>query len=237
MSRTVGTDPEVRLVLIASPLLGPAVWGPVARLLAAQGWTSMVAPSPGAVGDPGDVVDRWLQALPEDAPLILVPHSNAGLYVAALAEQRDVRGVVFADAGLPSRGPSTRTAPDAFRQLLAGLVEEDGRLPIWTRWWSEDDLEGLFPDRQTRALVEAEQVRLPLAYFEALLPSPSRWQELPAAYLAFGDTYEAERTAAQTRGWPTRTLAGSHLHQLVDPVGVGAALEELLGQLGFRPRR
>lgn len=193
----------------------------------------MVAPSPGVVGDPGEVIDRWLQALPEDAPMVLVPHSNAGLYVAALAEQRNVRGVVFTDAGLPSRGPSTRTAPDAFREFLAGLVEEDGRLPIWTRWWSDVDLEGLLPDRRTRALVEAEEVRLPLAYFEAHLPSPSTWQRLPAAYLAFGGTYDAERADAESLGWPTRTLAGAHLHQLVDPVGVGAALEALLGELGF----
>jgi hypothetical protein len=104
----------------------------------------MVTPSPGVVGGPGEVVDRWLHAVPEDVPLVLVPHSNAGLYVAALAEKRNVRGMVFTDAGLPSRGPSTRTAPDAFRKLLAGLVE-------------------------TRALVEAEEVRLPLAYVEAHL--------------------------------------------------------------------
>jgi hypothetical protein len=166
-------------------------------------------------------------------PLVLVPHSNAGLYAAALAAARDVLGLVFVDAGLPADAPTTPTAPPRFREFLATLAGDDGLLPVWTRWWPPEEVEGLFPDVGSRVAVEAEQARLPLGYFDGEVPSPPGWEHLPAAYLAFGDTYDEERAAAGRRGWPTERLSGGHLHQLVDPPAVTAALEGLLGQLGF----
>jgi hypothetical protein len=182
----------VRLVLLASPLLGPAVWTPVAALLRDSGRDVTVAPSPGPVGTPQDVLDAWLPELPVDEDLVLVPHSNAGLYVAALAAVRRVTGVVFVDAGLPGDGGQTSTAPPVFRTMLAGLAGTDGLLPPWTQWWPGEDLDGLFPDPTTRAAVEAEQVRLPLGYFGQRVPSPPGWDE-HVAYLGFGDTYAEEQ--------------------------------------------
>ena len=64
------------------------------------------------------------------------------------------------------------------------------------------------------------------------MPSPPGWEDLPAAYLAFGDTYADERADAARRGWPVATLQGLHLHPLVDPAGVAEALEGLLARLG-----
>ena len=170
--------------------------------------------------------------MPPGEPVVLVPHSNAGLYAAALAAARPVQAVVFVDAGLPSAAPATPTAPPGFRARLAGLAGDDGRLPPWTRWWPDQDLSQLFPDEDSRAAVEAEQRRLPLSYFDAEVPSPAGWERLPAAYLGFGETYADERTEAEARGWPVETLEGLHLHQLVDPGGVADALLRLLGRLG-----
>lgn len=224
---------HVLLVLVASPLLGPAVWRPVAGELGERGW-DVVVPAPyGEVKEPADVVEHLLAAAPEDAPVVLVPHSNAGLYVAALAAELDVRGVVFVDAGLPARAATTPTAPEPFREFLAGLADERGLLPVWTQWWPSDDVDGLFPGERSRAAVEAEQVRLPLAYFDAAVPSPSGWEAAPAAYLAFGHTYDEEHAEARRRGWPVARLEGGHLHPLADPGGVAEALEGLLWQIGI----
>ena len=227
------TEPSsVRLALLASPLLGPAVWAPVAEVLRRRGW-DVLAPTPySAVTGPDDVVRHLLGEIPHGVPVVLVPHSNAGLYVAALAAERDVRGVVFVDAGLPADRSTTPTAPASFREFLAGLADDRGVLPVWTEWWADEDLTGLFPDPEQEAAVVAEQVRLPVAYFDAEVPSPVGWQDLPTAYLAFGDTYAAERDDAERRGWAVATLAGGHLHPLVDPVGVTDALVGLLGQMG-----
>ena len=209
------------IVLLASPLLGPAVWQPVAAELRSRGRDVTVVPSPGAVSSPREVIDRWVPAIP-DEPVVLVPHSNAGLYVAALADARFVAAVVFVDALLPGDGPSTRTAEPAFREFLDSLADERGVLPPWTDWWP--DVAPLFPDPLVRAAVEADEPRLPLAYFDAEVPTPSGWQSLPAAYLGFGDAYAEEQASAAQRGWPLTTLPGRHLHPLVDPAAVTTAI-------------
>jgi hypothetical protein len=48
----------------------------------------------------------------------------------------------------------------------------------------------LFPDQATRQAVTAEQPRLPLAYYEALVPVPTGWDAQPCAYLLFGPPYD-----------------------------------------------
>lgn len=230
MCRSVATEP-VSLVLLPSPLLGPVVWRPVAGALAGHGWHVLVPPPYGEVSSPADVLDRLVADLPLNEPLVLVPHSNAGLYVAALAALRPVRALVLVDAGLPSRAPATPLAPPAFRQFLAGLADGAGLLPPWSRWWGPEEIAPLFPDPATRAGVEREQRRLPLSYFEAEVASPPGWTALPAAYLAFRDTYAEDRSYAERHGWPVETLAGEHLHLLVDPAAVTAALLRLMAAL------
>ena len=228
-----GTSEHVaHLVLLPSPLLGPAVWAPVADRLAARAWSVSVARLDGPVRSPDDVLRGFGAELP-DRDAVLVAHSNAGLYVAALATVRTVTGVVFVDAGLPSKYPVTPTAPPAFRERLGGLADEDGLLPPWTRWWPAAEVAALFPDPVTRVGVEDEQRRLPLSYFDAEVPSPSGWQSVPSAYLAFGDTYAEERAEATRRGWPVQTLEGEHLHMLMDPDQVADALRLLLVRLGL----
>ncbi len=213
-----------RLVLLTSPLLGPSVWAPVAGLLRDQGLTVTVAAVTRPVRTATDVLAAFLDAVPDESGLVLVPHSNAGLYVDALAAVRRVDRVVFVDAGLPSPSGPTAVAPAGLRRLLEGLADADGLLPPWTAWWPEPDVERLLPDARTRALVEGEQRRLPLGYFADAVPAPATRRAVTGAYLAFGDTYAEERETAVQRGWPAETLAGEHLHQLVDPVAVAAAV-------------
>jgi hypothetical protein len=224
------------VVLLASPLLGPAVWSPVAEELLRRGWTVVGPPAPPvAPRSPEDVLDAVLAALPSDRDLILVPHSNAGLYVPALTQRRRVAGFVFVDAGLPAATGPVALAPPAFLDFLTTKADADGLLPLWTHWWDED-VSSLFPDAPTKARVEAEQSRLPLSYFRGSVPVPPGWDDRPGAYLAFGDTYADERADAVARGWPVTTLAGEHLHQLIDPAGVTAALLALFAELGLSQR-
>jgi hypothetical protein len=112
------------------------------------------------------------------------------------------------------------------RDQLATLAGDDGLLPPWTEWWSDSELAGLFPDPVTRAEVVAEQPRLPLAYFDAVVPTPP-WTGLRCGYLAFGTTYGGEAGRARDAGWRVATLPGRHLHMLVDPVAVAAEVVAL----------
>lgn len=223
------------LMLLPSPLLGPAVWEPVAAELADRGYPVQIVSAPSTpLRTSDDVMDHFLSAVPSDRDVILVPHSNAGLYVPALVGQRRVVGAVFVDAGLPPKTAGALLAPPELYAILSDKADGDGLVPPWTAWWDEAEVAGLFPNPEARARVEREQPRLPLSYFSAELPIPSGWDTgLAGAYLAFGETYAEDRELAALRGWPIATMSGSHLHLLMDPTAVTRELQVLLMAIGF----
>lgn len=223
----------VTLVLLPSPLLGPAAWHEVGVLLAERGWVVAGLPAFRGIGGFRDVLSVWERALPPDADYLLVPHSNAGLYVPALGEHRRVVGQVFVDAGLPPASGTVPLADPSHFGMLSRLADDDGLLPPWSGWWEEAQLARLFPDPITRERVEAEQTRLPLSYFADRMPVRDGWTDRPSAYLAFGDTYAVERRAAEKHGWPVSVLDGGHLLMVMEPAVVASALEALLGRIGF----
>lgn len=225
---------SVELALLPSPLLGPAAWGPAAEALRTRGWSTTVCGLPPEFASPSEVLRHFVESLPPQRPVIVVPHSNAGLFVPALVRQRRVIGSVFVDAALPPQEGSTGLAPAALLDLLESKADGGGRLPPWTQWWEPSEIGSLFPDEATRRSVEAGQPQLPLTYFHASLEVPAGWSDLPSAYLAFGDTYADERARAAGWGWPVATLAGQHLHMLVAPDEVAEAVSRLVVVAGCR---
>jgi hypothetical protein len=226
------------LVFLPSPLLGPSVWRPVARILADQGWHTMVCELPAPVVTGDDVLDAFRAALPVDRDLVLVPHSNAGAYVPELSVNCPVLAAVFVDAVLPPPSGRIPLAPPALLDVLRERAHDDGLLPPWTEWWDETDVGALFPDAPSRAAVEREQQRIALTYFEGARAVPAGWDEDLGAYLAFGDRYATERDDAAQRGWPVRTLQqAGHLHQLTAPDQVAETLGALLSEIGITATR
>lgn len=217
------------LVLVHSPSVGPLTWQPVAERLSAAGHVAVV-PSLLGVADAGPpfwpaVAGSVSAAVPDDVPLVLVAHSNAGLFVPTIVEAIGgrVAGCLFVDASLPARsGPTPVAAPqllDMLRPMAAG-----GRLPQWTSWFDEDDVAPMFPDPRTRQAVSGEQPRLPLSYYEQELPVPAGWETMPCGYLLFGPPYEDVAKDARDRGWDVEHVPGRHLHQIVDPDAVTARI-------------
>ncbi len=233
-----------RLLLLSSPLLGPSCWAPLVAELARRGVPATVSSPPERpVRRPGDVLAGFVRDLraqhdgdPGEPP-VLVPHSNAGLFVAALAAAGPVAGTVFLDAGLPSDTDRTPLAPAGFVDHLRSLVPVGGGvddlLPPWRDWWPGADLSVLYPDDDTRSAVESEQARLPLGYFTAQVASPPGWADLPTAHVGFGEAYAAEHDVAVARGWPAYRLAGEHLHHLVAPGEVAEVVLTALRRLGL----
>jgi hypothetical protein len=219
-------------VLVHSPSVGPLTWAPVADRLGARGHESVV-PSLLDVADAGppfwprvvDDVNAAMSRLDQDRPVLLVAHSNAGLFMPLLVTHavRPVRACLFVDAALPPPAGSTAAVPTELLDFLRGKVT-DGRLPPWTDWWDEKDVAPMFPDPQSRAAVTAEQPRLPLAYYEQQVPTPAGWDRLPCGYLLFGPPYDEVAADARHRGWFVRELPGQHLHQIVDPDTTAARL-------------
>lgn len=224
--------PIVRIALLASPLLAAEAWQPVAEELRDRGRECLVAALNGpAPTSPDEALAAYLSSLPEDDHYVLVPHSNAGNYVGALIDRREVERVIFVDATIPPlEGGPTLMAPPTFLKFLRAKADADGLLPVWTEWWDGEDLSGLFPDQETRSRIESQQRRLPLSYFERALATPAGWAQRPCAYIAFGDTYAEEVARARQAGWPVRVLPGDHLEMLVQPGAVADLIAELLTQ-------
>lgn len=220
------------VALLPSPLLGSAAWEPVAQALRADGRSALVVELPSRITRPADVLAAFTSALQDEA-LILVPHSNAGLFAPAVADAVDALGTVFVDAALPPATGATPLAPPRLRERLNELVDEEGSLPPWTRWWAEDDMGGLFPSTAWRRRVESTQPRLPLSYFESTMSVPDGWTSRPSAYLAFGDTYAEESAQARRHGWPSDVIEGRHLHMLHDPETVATCIVRLGRRAGI----
>jgi hypothetical protein len=165
--------------------------------------------------------------------VVLVAHSGAGVLLPYLAEALQPTRVsaVFADAALPAEpGPGAIT-DSGFLPFLRDIAS-DGILPPWPQWWSSADLSPLYPDDDTRRIIEAEAPALPLAFFEEQLPeTPPSWRFLAKGYLRFSEAYEALANEARRRGWPVRDLPGEHLHMLVQPRLVAEELRGLADDL------
>jgi hypothetical protein len=228
------------VALVHSSSVGPSTWASVERELRAAG-QEVEVPSMLGFADQGppyaraylDRATARLASLPIERPVLLVGHSNAGLFLPAIAlslEPRDV-ALVFADASIPPLdGLDVGLAPAGFVDELRAMAV-DGVLPRWGDWWPEAVAAGLYPDDATRRLVGAEEPRLPVSFYEEKVDVPAGWGRRPCGYLRLSDGYESEAVTATGLGWPVRRLAGEHLHMLVDPAGVAGAIVDLAGTL------
>ncbi len=220
--------PVHRAVVLPSPLLPARAYAPLTHALQRRGWGAVVAEPPRVPRGPEPVLAAFREAVTSGATDLVVAHSNAGRYAVAAA---GASPVVYLDAALPPERGDATLAPTALLDHLAALADADGLLPPWTRWWEDDDIASVVPDPAVLADLRAHEPRMPLAYFRSRLGAPDGWATHRQAYLALGDTYAEETALARRLGWPTTVLQGAlHLHHLVDPDAVAAAVLDLGGR-------
>jgi hypothetical protein len=229
-----------RLLLVHSPLVGRATWDLVAADLAGRGYQVDVPDLTGTVAAGPPYCSRQAEVIAGSAsgePAVLIGHSGAGALLAAAGTLiGQVRGYVFADAGLPAPGQSWMgTMPPGLAAQLREMADAQGWLPPWPRWWGEEALAELLPDAEVRRRFAAGCPRLPLAMFEEVHPRAPQWPDAPTAYLQLSEAYAEHAKLARQRGWPVKHLAGHHLAPLTDPGLVAGSLHELLSQLQRKP--
>ena len=225
--------PPTRLLLVQSPLVGPASWDLIApalpepaREVTIPDLTSTIAAGPPWCSRQAEQIARAAAG----RPAVLVGHSRAGpILAAAGALITQVRGYIFVDARLPFPGQTWMdTAPPELLVWLRAIAPPDGCPPRWPRWRGEDALAELLPDPVIRERFTAGCPRLPLAMFTERHPPAPRWPDAPCAYLRLSEAYEDEAARAAGLGWPVIRLASHHLALLTDPAEVAEAISQLL---------
>jgi hypothetical protein len=225
-----------RLLLVHSPLVGPATWNLVATDLAERGYQVSVPDLTGTVTAGPPFCLRQAEMIARRAsgqPAILIGHSGAGPLLAAAGAIIDqVRGYIFVDAGLPIPGQTwMETVPPELAAQLREMADDQGWLPPWPQWWGDEALAELVPDPDARRRFAAGCPRLPLAMFEEVHPPAPQWPDAQAAYLQLSEAYEDEAAKARELGWPVAQRMSHHLAPLTDSALVAESLRELLDQL------
>jgi hypothetical protein len=209
-------------LLVHPPLLGPAVFGPLAAelrsrgnavrvpdlrpaVVAATGWWDRVA---AAAGGPADVV---------------LGFSGAGVVLPTVAAAVTARRVVWLDAVVPAASGTTETPP-ALRAAVAEFARGD-RLLAWTDWWPPEVLAAELPDRHLRALVAAEAPRLPADFHDSAVPVPADWPQDDVRYVQLSPAYDGHAAEARRRGW---TVAGDGSGRHLDVAGRPEHVADLL---------
>ncbi|GIV97270.1 MAG: hypothetical protein KatS3mg057_1927 [Herpetosiphonaceae bacterium] len=236
------------IVLIHSPLVGPATWTLVAEELERRGQHVVVPSLLEALQSEAAlsqaIAQRVFEVLKGSRavdPLVLVAHSAAGSFIPVIREALPyhVTAYVFVDARLPEKHTSLfdTTPPDLTDYLRS--TAQGGWLPPWAEWFGEHALREVIPDDEVRQQFLSEQRPIPLRLFEEPIPVFSGWPDAPCGYIRFGTAYERESQQAAMAGWPTIQLGGEHMHMLVEPQAVTDALLNLLALLssGANSRR
>jgi hypothetical protein len=219
-------------VLVHSPLVGPTSWRPVADELERRGRVVVV---PSLLGVAEAPAPQW-RHVPEAVrlatthlrePIVLAGHSGAGLLLPVIADAPTTRvaALVFVDSFLPPPAGRLELGPAPFIDQL-GALATGGVLPPWSRWFGEDAMRELVPDESLRVTLEREMPRLPLSYFEAVVPLPEAWRRRPCGYLLLSpDPNGPSAAEAQALGWPVRAIPNAHhLAIATDPIPVTDAL-------------
>ena len=232
MSPTDELSPVV--LLMHSPSVGPSTWEGVADHLRDEGVDVRVPSFLDVCDGPApywpQIIQRAVDAVGDDPrPVVIVPHSNAGLFVPLVVDRLGERpaACVFVDASLPPAEGESAVVPAEFLPFLRAKAV-DGILPRWSDWWEEEEVASLYPDQETRSTLAAEEPRLSLAYYEQTIPVPGGWDRRPCAYLWFGPPYDEPAVQAGQRGWIVEHLGGAHLHMVIDPAAVADRIGRLI---------
>lgn len=226
------------LITVHSPLVGPATWQPVAKLLRDR-CEVMVPSLRGIAAGPGPYAQQFAEAVARNAhcdEIVLACHSGAGAHLPAIADALDGRviGAAFVDAQLPRPGLSDFDAsPPDFREALSAMAV-DGMLPAWDQWFASEVIAELVPQAEQREAFLAELHPIALAYFQEPAPVAMCWPEVPCTYLQLSEGYREQADRAEARGWSTTRLDADHLAVFTRPEPVADFLSEFMETLAKR---
>lgn len=221
------------IVIIQGPLVGASGMMPLADRLRADGLHVHVPD----VLYGQEAPPRWstwstqlmrLVSLDGRMP-VLVGYSASTTLAAEVATRIPTQGIVFLDGDIP---PDTgRVAPgsERLRRRLEALDDSDGRLPLWSDWFTTDEDRAVIGITTLQANAKAwdafrrDQPRMPRDWFLDEIDLPP-WGNVPAGYVQLCSVFDRSAEEAEKRGWPTVRLKGTHLHPTLEPQETAEAI-------------
>jgi alpha/beta hydrolase family protein len=231
---------SLHFILVAGPLVRASSWEPTAQCLRAAG-CHVEVPDVLAHHHSPPSWSAWTSQLLEHMTScpepIVVGHSSASALVADLATKLSVRGIIIVDGDVPpSQGAAFPVRP-ALLDFIKGLVEPDGMLPIWSRWFARDmrrrslvGLDILASDAVAFAKFESELPRMHIDWFDDAIELAG-WDHIPAGLIQTSAIYDHAAAEAQRRGWPVINLQGTHLDPTLRPAETASAILSMSRQL------
>lgn len=200
--------------------------------MADLGQEPLIADAAMTTRDDHDHVTPWLEQIvdmkppADDLPTVVVAHSAACPRAPLLVSELLARGwpittMLLVDGRFPDG--KAFTANERYASMLDRMVRPDEYLPPWPRWWGSL-VEGLVVDAEARNLLLSEAAPVPRTWFDQGCPVPELPDTIGRGFLSFGPGYAEACDQAFDQGWLTMRLTGDHLHQMVEPDRVAAAL-------------
>ena len=221
------------IVMISAPLTVAASLEPTAQHLRRLG-CSVILPD---VLSSTRNLPRWrdwpdilLAEFPSSRAVTLIGHSSATLLVAQLASSMPEANLILLDGDIPPAAGAVTPISSRLAEIVARLPDEAGVLPPWSTWWSEplDRHIGIDQlsqgDRQALAMAEPRFLR---TWFSDHLDL-AEWMDRPTAYIQTSIFYDEALQEAQSHGWPTIRIEGTHLHPMLRPVETAEAIATIL---------
>ena len=212
------------MLIIHSPLVGPATVRPLAAALSARGMPSVAPDLRSAAVSLSAFCDAASAAGRAD---VVIAHSGSGAMLPAIADRTGAGCPVYVDAVLAGATTSYRPPP-GFLEFVDGLGTVDGRLPKWQDWWPAETVVEMVPDEDLRRTVLDENPSLPRSFYDGTVTLPARWWDRPAGYVQLSAAYASECSVAQERRWPTAQRFGRHLDLVTRPDEVADEIVRLI---------
>jgi hypothetical protein len=228
------------IILVTGPLVGASRWSLTADRLRAAGAHVRVPDVLARLGS-APSWSAWTSHLADmvsvDEEPILVGHSSASTLVADLATKMPVRGLIIVDGDIPPACGSAAPVRATFRDVIAGLADEDGLLPPWSQRWHKDrrraqlvGIDALALDPQSFESFEKDLPRMTLSWFDDVIDL-APWDHVPAGYIQVSAIYDHAAEEALRRAWPVRRMQGTHLHPTLKPDETAAAIQAVCREL------
>lgn len=228
------------IVIVQGPLVGASGMLPLADRLRATGLHVHVPDVLSALGS-APAWSTWsahlmrLLSLDERKPM-LVGYSASTVLAAELAAKLSVQGVIFLDGDIPPPGGRVTPGSQRLRRRVEGLADKDGRLPLWSDWYSTDEekaaigITALQRDRNALESFRRDQPRMTRDWFDDAIDLAA-WDHVPAGYVQLSTFFDHSAQEAEKRGWPVVRLKGTHLHPTLAPEETAAAILQVSASL------